>query len=64
MTVALVALVACKKKGPEPPECDSTECCELFQQQVFDDCSSEQDEVYGCGKNAKHAFEACMQQVR
>jgi len=54
---------ACGNKD-RPPPCDSTECCELYQQDVLDACTAEEDEVHDCAKKAKHAYEACMEQVR
>jgi len=60
---ALLAPTGCKR-GPKPPPCDTTACCELYQQQVYESCTAEQDEVYGCDKQAKHAYEACIEQLR
>lgn len=55
-----LATWSCKRSGPTPPDCDTTACCELFQQQVLEACTRSQDKVYGCGKRAKHAYEACI----
>ena len=63
LALALPALGGCKKQ-PQPPACDTTQCCELYKDEVYQRCTQEQDEVYGCGKESKHAYEACMDQLR